>query len=97
MTEKNKEYITEEHLDKRLEEQAQVIIGAVDSILTRRLGEVNDRLDGVKADVNSVQTLIDGYVGAQEGFKQEFTIMKEEMKQAKQIIKEKLGVQISAA
>jgi hypothetical protein len=79
---------------KDLEEQAQVIIGAVDSILTIRLDGIKEELCG---DINNVQVAIDGYVKNQEDFKQEFTIMKEEMKQTKQVIKEKLGVQISAA
>ena len=114
---KNK-YVTEEYLDKRLDErfneQTQVIIEAVDSILNKRLGEVNARadsrfeaasnrfdkidnqLDDLKTDINSVQTLIDGYVKAQEDFKQEFVVMKEEFRQMKQIIKEKLGIEIRA-
>ena len=75
MHEENKknEYITR----KDLEEQTQVIIGAVESILDKRLGEVNNRLDDLKTDINSVQSLIDGYVKAQEDFKQEFVVMKE--------------------
>lgn len=37
-----------------------------------------------------------GYVKAQEEFKQEFIIMKEEMKQIEQVLREKLGVEIRA-
>ncbi len=96
---------------KDLEEQTKVVIEAVDSILTKRLGEMELRLDKkiggiqdelyvvrdeLKADINNVQTLIDGYVKAQEDFKLEFVIMKEEVKQMKQIFKEKLGVEIRA-
>ncbi|MDR3583107.1 MAG: hypothetical protein P4L62_01990 [Candidatus Pacebacteria bacterium] len=90
-TNKN-EYVTR----KDLEEQTQIILDAMDSILTKRLGEVNNRLDDLKTDVNRVQALIDGYVKAQEDFKQDFVIMKEEFKQMKQIIKEKLGIEIRA-
>lgn len=98
MSEENNtnKYITEEYLDKRLTENNQVLLNAMDSILTKRLGEVNIRLDDLKTDVNSVQTLIDGYVKAQEDFKQDFVIMKEEFRQMKQIIKEKLGIEIKA-
>jgi hypothetical protein len=52
--------------------------------------------DELKSEINSVQSLIDGYVKAQEDFKQEFVIMKEEMKQMKQIFKDKFGVEIKA-
>ena len=102
MNEENKKsnYITEEHLDKRFEEQTQVIIGAVDLIVSKRIKEIKDELkevkDELKEDINNVQTLIDGYVKAQEDFKQDFVIMKEEFKQMKQIIKEKLGIEIRA-
>jgi len=101
MEEANKnEYITKEYfekrLDERLSEQTQVIIGAVDSILSKRLGEMNGRLDGLDTSINNVQTLIDGYVKAQEDFKKDFVIIKEEVRQIKEIIKEKLGLEIRA-
>jgi hypothetical protein len=97
------EYITR----KDLEEQTQVLLNAMDSILNKRLGvvdsvldkrftEINDKLDGVKTDVNNVQTLIDGYVKAQESFRQEFEIMKVKFEQMKKIIKEKLGLDVRA-
>lgn len=68
---------------------------------------VNNRIEGLreelytvrdelKHDINNVQALIDGYVKAQEDFKQEFIIMKEEVKQIKQIIKDKLGIEVRA-
>ncbi|OGZ33531.1 MAG: hypothetical protein A2Y98_01190 [Candidatus Portnoybacteria bacterium RBG_19FT_COMBO_36_7] len=87
-----KDYL-EKTLDKRLSQQAQVIIAAVDSVLQKRLEKVKTEL---KNDINNVQTLIDGYVKAQEDFKQEFVILKEEVKQIKQVLKKKLGVEIQA-
>jgi len=89
---KNK-YVTEEHLDKRLEEQTQVILGAMDSILEKRLEGIKEDL---RKDINNVQTLIDGYVKAQEDFKKDFVVIKEEVRQIKEIIKEKLGLEIRA-
>ncbi|HRZ95420.1 MAG TPA: hypothetical protein P5262_02545 [Candidatus Moranbacteria bacterium] len=83
-TNKN-EYVTR----KDLEEQTQILLSALDN----RLNQMEDRL---RTDINNVQALIDGYVKAQEDFKQEFTIMREEFKQMKQIIKEKLGIEIKA-
>lgn len=86
-------YVTEEYLDKRLTENTHVLLNAMDSILTKRLTEVKEDL---RIDINNNQTIVDGYVKAQEDFKQEFTVMKEELKQMKQVIKEKLGIEIRA-
>jgi hypothetical protein len=95
MTEENDKtkYVTEEYLDKRLTENNQVLLGAMDSILTKRLTEIKNDLS---IDINNNQKIIDGYVKAQEDFKLEFTVMKEEFKQMKQVIKEKLGIEIRA-
>lgn len=94
---KNEQYITKEYFDKTLDEkfeqQAQIVIAAVDGVLDKRLNEVKHELKG---DIDGVRTLIDGYVKAQEEFKQEFVIVKEEMKQVKSVIHEKLGVEIRA-
>ena len=98
MSEDNKknEYITRTDL----EEQTQVILGALDKRLNKmdinidkRLTESESRL-GKKID--DVRNLVDGYVKEQEDFKEEFVIVKEEGKQMKQAFKEKLGVEIRA-
>jgi hypothetical protein len=100
------EYITRTDL----EEQTQIILatldgrfGAVDKrfdIVDKRFSAMDKRLDEVRddlrIDINNLQTLIDGYVKAQEDFKEEFVVMKEELKQIKSIIKEKLGLEIRA-
>jgi hypothetical protein len=69
-------------------------------IVNDRFNKVDARFDKLetelKSDINNVQTLIDGYVKAQEDFKQEFVIMKEEVRMMKLIFKEKLGVEIRA-
>ncbi|MDO9231617.1 MAG: hypothetical protein Q7U36_04050 [bacterium] len=99
MSEENNtnKYVTEEYLDKRLDErlseQTQIILSAMDSTLVKRLSEIKEDL---RIDINNNQTIIDGYVKSQEDFKQEFTVMREEFKQMKQIIKEKLGIEIRA-
>jgi len=118
---KKEKFITEKYLDKRMNEQAKVIITAVDGVLDKRLKKfdarfdtVNSRFDAVdfrfngvekrmdklednlRKDINNVQILIDGYVKAQEDFKQEFVIMKEEMRQVKKVLKQKLGIEIQA-
>jgi len=86
------EYITKADLS----EQTQIILTAMDKrfgIMDNRFDEIRDEL---KHDINNVQVLIDGYVKAQENMREEFVIMKEEMKQVKKIIKEKLGLEVSA-
>ena len=102
-----KKFITEKYLDKRLIEHTKVIVNAVDVILEKRLKEVRIDISGINQNmekmeerlekkIDNVQILIDGYVKAQEDFKQEFVIMKQEMKQMKKVIKEKLGIEIRA-
>lgn len=93
---KKSEYITRADLDKQFEDQTQILLKAFDKRFTAMDKRLTDVRDELKTDINNVQTLIDGYVKAQEDFRQEFVIMKEEMKQIKRIIKEKLGLEISA-
>jgi enoyl-[acyl-carrier-protein] reductase (NADH) len=92
---KKDKYVTEKYLDKRLDEKFrennQILIGAIEVILDKRLSELKEEL---KKDINNVQTLIDAYVKAQEDFRQEFIIMKEELKRVKEALKKKLGVEI---
>ena len=90
---KKEEFVTRKYLDKKMSEQAQIIIAAVDTILTKRLAASEQRLE---KKIDNVQILIDGYVKAQEDFKQEFVIMKEEMRQVKKVLKQKLGIEINA-
>jgi hypothetical protein len=95
MNEENGEnkYVTEKYLDKRLTENNQILLNAIDSIVSKRITEVKEEL---RIDINNVQTLIDGYVKAQEDFKQEFVIMKEEVSQIKKLLKEKFDLEIKA-
>jgi len=83
--------ITEKYLDKRLSEHAKAIVEAVDDVLQRRLEKIEEKLS---KDINNVQTLIDGYVKAQEDFREEFKIMKHKMSKVEKVIKEKLGIEI---
>jgi len=81
-------------LDKRLK-KFDVRFDTVDfrfNGIEKRMDKLEDNL---RKDINNVQILIDGYVKAQEDFKQEFVIMKEEMRQVKKVLKQKLGIEIS--
>lgn len=96
------EYVTHKELEKLLAEQSKVIIGAVDVLLNKRTAEIKTEIKKdlkatelrLEKKIDNVQTLIDGYVKAQEEFKQEFVIMKEEVRIMKNIIKEKLGIEV---
>ena len=99
MNEENKksEYVTKKVFEDVIAEQTQVILLAMESRFSgidNRLGEVRDEL---KHDINNVQTLIDSYVKSQEDMRQEFIIMKEELRKIKKIIKEKFGLEIGVA
>ncbi len=83
--------MTEKYLDKKLDDYSQIIIAAVDEVLDRRLQKTEENL---KKDINNVQILIDGYVKAQEDFKQEFIIMKDEIRRIKEVLEKKLGVRL---
>jgi predicted nucleic acid-binding Zn-ribbon protein len=86
-------YVTEKHLDKRLEEQTQIILSALDSRLDKMQSKLETNL-GEKID--RIQTQIDGFVKKQSDFEDEHIIIKEEVRQMKSAFKDKLGVEIRA-
>lgn len=104
------DFVTKKYLDKKLEEHSRIIVNAVDGVLDKRFKTVdsgframNERFAENKADHRRLEdkidknwAAIDKYVKAQEIFREEFVIMKEEMKQVKHVLKEKLGVEIRA-
>lgn len=57
-------FITKEYLDQKMQEQAQILVTAVDGVLEKRLQKTEERLE---AKISDVKTLIDGYVKKQEG------------------------------
>jgi len=54
--------------------------------------ESKKRDEKLEAKIDKSITLLDSYVNKQESFKQEFTVVKEEIRQIKGIVKNKLGV-----
>lgn len=58
--------------------------------------ESKKRDEKLEAKIDKSITLLDGYVNKQESFKREFTVVKEEMRQVKGVMKNKLGVEIKA-
>jgi hypothetical protein len=87
------EYVTKTDLEKLIKEQTRVLLNSIDSVMEKRLEKVESRLS---KKIDGVQNTIDGYVKVQEYFKQEFLIMKEEIKQIKKAFKDKFGLEIKA-
>lgn len=58
---KKEKYVTEKYLDKRLEENNQVLLAAVELVLDKKLGKLKEE---IKQDIGNIQTLIDAYVKA---------------------------------
>ncbi|MDP3800153.1 MAG: hypothetical protein Q8Q90_01890 [bacterium] len=83
-----KKYL-DETLDKRFAEQSQIIVSAVGEMMDKKLTTVakninslqtslekkmDETKDELKANMNKVQTLMDGYVKDGEEFKQKFVL-----------------------
>ena len=82
----------DENLDERFEEHSKIIIEAVNHGF-----EENKKAHQImETKIDETANLIDGYVKAQEDFKQEFTILKSEVDKIKEVIKNKLGIKITA-
>ena len=93
---KKPELVTKEYfdktLDKRFSEQTEVILEA----LAEYSAENKKGHQQLEKKMDDNWNNIEKYIKAQEAFKQEFVIMKEEIKLIKTVIKEKLGVEIRA-
>jgi hypothetical protein len=107
---KKDDVVTKKYLDEKLQEHAKIIVTAVDGVLDKKFKavdfgfkEMREKFAENKADhkrledkIDKSWKSIDKYVKAQEAFREEFVVMKEEMRQIKQVLKEKLGVEIRA-
>ncbi|MBU2037187.1 hypothetical protein KJ866_03270 [Patescibacteria group bacterium] len=97
---KKQELVTKEYLDKTLDkrfsEQAKVIIEAVSEAIDNLSVENKKEHQRLEKKMDDNWNNMEKYIKAQEAFKQEFVIMKEEIKLIKTVIKEKLGVEIRA-
>lgn len=104
---KKQEFITKEYftktLDKRFSEQTEVILDALAEYSAdnkkehqRLEAKIDKGLKELGTKMDDSWNNIERYIKAQEAFRQEFVIIKEEIKQIKNVIKEKLGVEIRA-
>jgi hypothetical protein len=89
---KKDDVVTKKYLDEALKDHSKTIIEAVN------FGFEENKKDHKRLEdkIDKSWKSIDKYVKAQEAFREEFVVMKEEMRQIKQVIKEKLGVEIRA-
>lgn len=69
-------------------------IGYIRSDAAEHKLENEKRFDGLEKKIDQSWGLIDGYVKAQEDFRDEFKVMKHRMSQIEKVIKNKLGVTI---
>ncbi|MBI4708697.1 MAG: hypothetical protein HY764_00640 [Candidatus Portnoybacteria bacterium] len=85
-----------EHIDKKFD-NIDKKFEHVDTrfiLLGSKLTEHDKRFDILEKKIDQTWGLIDGYVKAQEDFREEFKIMKYKMTQVEKVIKAKLGVEI---
>ena len=97
-----------QNIEKLLNQQTVVILGAVDkkiSVLDKRMEVMDLRIDNIEKKLEKFEerinkkidkliTLVDKFVNLYTKQEQEFKIMKYEINKIKEIIKEKLGVEI---
>ena len=75
-------------IEKLLDQQTVVILNAVDK-------KINDLEEKINTRIDKLTTTIDKFVNLYTKQEQEFKIMKYEINKIKEIIKEKLGVEIT--
>lgn len=98
-----------QNIKKLLNQQTVVILNAVDgkiNVLDKKIEVLDKRMNGIdirlekfeerlNKKIDKLTTLIDKFVNLYTKQEQEFKIMKYEINKIKEIIKEKLGVEIS--
>lgn len=82
----------ESNLERKIY-QTEIRIGQVETKLEKKIEQTEAKLE---KKIDETKNAIDGYIKKQEDFNDEFEIMKVEMKQVKDILKQKLGVEIKA-
>jgi len=80
--------LTLKDIEKLLAQQTAIILGAVDKRIEKSQQETGQKIDKLR---NSIDKFVELYTKQE----QEFTIMKSDIRKIKQVIKEKLGVNLS--
>ncbi|KPJ54895.1 hypothetical protein AMJ47_02370 [Parcubacteria bacterium DG_72] len=59
------------------------------------LGIAREERKRLGVEINETHNAVDGFIKVVDRLEQEFTVIKEDLKRVKQVIKEKLGVDLS--
>ena len=86
----------DKRMDGRFEEYTKVILDAFDSRFNRLDTRIDDLRTELKSDIDNLHIALDKTIKSQADHNQEFVIVKAEVKQMKQVFKQKLGVEIRA-
>ena len=92
-------FVTKKYFNKMLGGHSKVILEAVNAGfegVNGQLSENKKERKKLEEKIDKSWKAIDGYVKAQENFKEEFVVMKGEMKHVKHTLKDKLGVEVRA-
>jgi len=80
-------------IDEKLEEiKTDVAINKVN--IQEGFKETGERLTKVEVRINETYNAVDGFIKVVDKLETEFTVMKEDLKRVKEVIKEKLGVDL---
>ncbi|MDP2669209.1 MAG: hypothetical protein Q8P07_05255 [bacterium] len=66
-------------------------------LLKQEIREIKNDLSGLREQIQALTITLDKFLKRLTDHEEEFTILKSEMKQVKQILKEKLGVEFKGA
>ncbi|MCD6528245.1 hypothetical protein J7K44_01240 [bacterium] len=102
---KQKQQLNTKKIEKLLRQQTDVILDAVDDKLLKhqryidyRTSNLEKRLDKMEMRINQkidkLITTLDKFLKRLTDIEDEFTLMKEDIKRVKRVIKEKLGVDL---
>lgn len=90
--------LTKKDIQELLNGQTTVILDAVSERLVTFEVKINKKLEAMEARWNKkldkLIATLDKFVGRLDSMDTEFTMMKNDMKRMKQVIKEKLGVEL---
>jgi chromosome segregation ATPase len=78
-----------ERMDKRFEKIETTLIAMVEN-----LKEAEKERQELKAKINETYNAVDGFIKIVDKLETEFTAIKEDLKRVKEVIKEKLGVNL---
>ena len=82
---------------KDLEELGASLVEAMDfhfQATNERIGQLGQRMDAFESKLDKLTEMLDHFLKRLTDFDDEFTIVKSEVKRMKEVIKEKLGVDI---